>query len=140
MIRAGSTASKEVHVEESKDLVSPNVTWEPWNISREEREERNGQKAKVLWFTGISGAGKSTIAKALEKKLWETGKQTVLLDGDQVRHGLNGDLGFTAKDRKENIRRVGHLARLFYEHGNICLLYTSPSPRDMRRSRMPSSA
>ena len=123
MIRAGSTASKEVHVEESKDLVSPNVTWEPWNISREEREERNGQKAKVLWFTGISGAGKSTIAKALEKKLWETGKQTVLLDGDQVRHGLNGDLGFTAKDRKENIRRVGHLARLFYEHGNI-ILYT----------------
>ena len=63
-------------------MVSPNVTWEPWNISREEREERNGQKAKVLWFTGISGAGKSTIAKALEKKLWETGKQTVLLDGD----------------------------------------------------------
>lgn len=131
MIRAGSTASKEVHVEESKDLVSPNVTWEPWNISREEREERNGQKAKVLWFTGISGAGKSTIAKALEKKLWETGKRTVLLDGDQVRHGLNGDLGFTAKDRKENIRRVGHLARLFYEHGNIVLCtFISPFAND----------
>ena len=85
----------------------------------------------MLWFTGISGAGKSTIAKALEKKLWETGKQTVLLDGDQVRHGLNGDLGFTAKDRKENIRRVGHLARLFYEHGNIVLCtFISPFAND----------
>lgn len=131
MIRAGSTASKKVHVAETKDLVSPNVTWEPWNISREEREERNGQKAKILWFTGISGAGKSTIAKALEKKLWEAGKQTILLDGDQVRHGLNGDLGFVAKDRKENIRRVGHLARLFYEHGNMVLCtFISPYAND----------
>jgi bifunctional enzyme CysN/CysC len=131
MIRAGSTRSKDVNVDEVKDLVSPNVTWEPWNISREEREERNGHGAKVLWFTGISGAGKSTIAKALEKKLWEDNKQTILLDGDQVRHGLNGDLGFTAKDRKENIRRVGHLSRLFYEHGNIVLCtFISPYTND----------
>lgn len=131
MIRAGSTASKEVDVEEAKDLVSPNVTWEPWNISREAREEKAGHKAKVLWFTGISGAGKSTIAKALEKKLWKDNKQTILLDGDQVRHGLNGDLGFSAKDRKENIRRVGHLSRLFYEHGNIVLCtFISPYTND----------
>jgi len=131
MIRAGSTRSKDVEIDEAQDLVSPNVTWEPWNISREEREERHGQKAKVLWFTGISGAGKSTIAKAFEKELWKNGKQTILLDGDQVRHGLNGDLGFTAKDRKENIRRVGHLARLFFEHGNIVLCtFISPYTND----------
>ncbi len=131
MIRAGSTRSKDVDVAEAKDLVSPNVTWEPWNISREERELRNSHKSKVLWFTGISGAGKSTIAKALEIKLWEENKQTILLDGDQVRHGLNGDLGFSAKDRKENIRRVGHLARLFYEHGNIVLCtFISPYAND----------
>ncbi|MEO1023711.1 MAG: sulfate adenylyltransferase subunit CysN [Bacteroidota bacterium] len=131
MIRAGSTRSKNVDVEEAKDLVSPNVTWEPWNISRQEREHRNGHRAKVLWFTGISGAGKSTIAKVLEQKLWEQKKQTILLDGDQVRHGLNGDLGFSAKDRKENIRRVGHLARLFFEHGNIVLCtFISPYAND----------
>lgn len=131
MIRAGSTVSKEIGEEQRTELVSPNVTWEPWNISREEREARNGQKAKVLWFTGISGAGKSTIAKALEKKLWDDGKQTVLLDGDQVRHGLNGDLGFSPNDRKENIRRVGHLSRLFFEHGNIVLCtFVSPYTND----------
>lgn len=131
MIRAGSTRSKDVNVDEAKDLVSPNVTWEPWNIAREEREKKNGHKAKVLWFTGISGAGKSTIAKALEQKLWADNKQTILLDGDQVRHGLNGDLGFSAKDRKENIRRVGHLARLFFEHGNVVLCtFISPYSND----------
>jgi bifunctional enzyme CysN/CysC len=110
---------------------SPNVTWEPWNIPREEREARNGHKAVVLWFTGISGAGKSTIAKALERKLWELGKQTILLDGDQVRHGLNGDLGFSDEDRTENIRRVGETARLFFEHGNIVLCtFVSPFKKD----------
>ena len=128
MIRAGSTVSKQVG-ETTQN--SPNVVWEPWNISKETREERNGHKAQVLWFTGISGAGKSTIAKALEKKLWDEGKQTVLLDGDQVRHGLNGDLGFSPKDRKENIRRVGQLARLFYEHGNIVICtFVSPYKAD----------
>ncbi|PKD44660.1 sulfate adenylyltransferase subunit CysN [Rhodohalobacter barkolensis] len=117
-------------------LVSPNVHWEPWNITREQRETRNGHKAIVLWFTGISGAGKSTIAKALEKKLWEEGKQTVLLDGDQVRHGLNGDLGFSPEDRTENIRRVGEVARLFFEHGNIVLCtFVSPYKEDRDRVR-----
>lgn len=132
MIRAGSTRSRNVEPEaETETMVSPNVSWEPWNISREEREARNGHRAKVLWFTGISGAGKSTIAKALERKLWDEGKQTVLLDGDQVRHGLNGDLGFSPRDRKENIRRVGHLARLFFEHGNIVLCtFVSPYAAD----------
>jgi len=143
MIRAKSTASNGIRAktatrtkEAGKKSVSPNVTWEPWNISREEREKRNGHRASVLWFTGISGAGKSTIAKALEKKLWKEGKQTVLLDGDQVRHGLNGDLGFSAEDRTENIRRVGELARLFFEHGNIVLCtFVSPYKTDRERVR-----
>ena len=125
-----------------RSSVSPNVVWEPWNIPREEREKHNGHKAMVLWFTGISGAGKSTIAKELEKKLWEEGKQTVLLDGDQVRHGLNGDLGFSPKDRKENIRRVGEAARLFFEHGNVVLCtFVSPykADREAVRSLFPEA-
>jgi bifunctional enzyme CysN/CysC len=115
---------------------SPNVVWEPWNITREERQQRNGHKPAVLWFTGISGAGKSTIARAVERKLWEQSCQTMMLDGDQVRHGLNGDLGFSDADRAENIRRVAHLARLFFEHGNIVLSsFISPFrvERDMAR-------
>lgn len=146
MIRAGSTQSK-VESQESKvkdresvkkpstfdirPLTSPDVVWEPWNIPREKREKRNKHKAVVLWFTGISGAGKSTIARALEKKLWDEDKQTILLDGDQVRHGLNGDLGFSPEDRTENIRRVGEVARLFFEHGNIVLCtFVSPYQKD----------
>ncbi|MEX2345307.1 MAG: sulfate adenylyltransferase subunit CysN [Balneolaceae bacterium] len=145
MIRAGSTESngQKAKVERSASgtaKVSPNVSWEPWNIPREEREKRNGHKAKVLWFTGISGAGKSTIAKELEKRLYKEGKQTILLDGDQVRHGLNGDLGFSPEDRAENIRRVGETARLFFEHGNIVLCtFVSPfkADRDNLRKLFP---
>jgi bifunctional enzyme CysN/CysC len=130
MIRAGSTQSTKEN-ETSEKRKSPNVVWESWNIPREVREKRNGHKARVLWFTGISGAGKSTIARELERKLWEEGKQTVLLDGDQVRHGLNGDLGFSQKDRTENIRRVGEVAKLFFEHGNIVLCtFVSPYRED----------
>jgi bifunctional enzyme CysN/CysC len=143
MIRAGSTEAKspkdtsEAGIKGKKTRQkSPNVVWEPWNIPREEREKRNGHKAGLLWFTGISGAGKSTIAKELERKLWEKGKQTVLLDGDQVRHGLNGDLGFSAADRTENIRRVGEVARLFYEHGNIVICtFVSPFSKDREAAR-----
>ena len=135
MIRAGSTISgedvSESEAEQALPASSPNVVWEPWNVPREERESRNGHPGKVLWFTGISGAGKSTIAKALEKRLWEDGKQTMLLDGDQVRHGLNRDLGFSPSDRTENIRRVGETARLFFEHGNIVLCtFVSPYRKD----------
>jgi bifunctional enzyme CysN/CysC len=143
MIRSGTTGSngqgkstEDESAASPSSSVSPNVVWEEWNIPREEREKRNGHEAKVLWFTGISGAGKSTIAKALEKKLWEEGKQTVLLDGDQVRHGLNGDLGFSPHDRAENIRRVGEVARLFFEHGNIVLCtFVSPYQKDRDRAR-----
>lgn len=119
-----------------KPSTSPDVVWEPWNIPRSEREERNGHPAMVLWFTGLSGSGKSTIARKLERKLFEAGKRTMLLDGDQVRHGLNGDLGFSDADRRENIRRVAHLARLFYEQGNIVICtFISPfrEERDFAR-------
>ncbi|MEX0994620.1 MAG: adenylyl-sulfate kinase, partial [Balneolaceae bacterium] len=154
LIRAGSTESEldQPLLEEDKPLkedvvkpdtdidsqaqVSPNVHWEPWNISREEREKRNGHKAVIFWLTGISGAGKSTIAKELEKRLWDDGKQTILLDGDQIRHGLCGDLGFRPADRTENIRRVGEVARLFFEHGNIVICtFVSPYKKDRDRVR-----
>ncbi|MEX2639124.1 MAG: sulfate adenylyltransferase subunit CysN [Balneolales bacterium] len=132
MIRAVSSNSKPQNGRQT----SPDVTWEPWNITREERERRHGHKAAVLWFTGISGAGKSTIAKALEKKLYGQGAQTMLLDGDQVRHGLCGDLGFSPRDRTENIRRVGETARLFFEQGNIVLCtFVSPYRRDREEVR-----
>jgi bifunctional enzyme CysN/CysC len=137
MIRPGSTTSAESKgLMENQPDRSPNVVWEPWNISREEREARNGHESVVLWFTGISGAGKSTIAKALETSLWKDKKQTMLLDGDQVRHGLNGDLGFTDSDRAENIRRIGEVSRLFFEHGNIVLCtFVSPFRNDRDRVR-----
>lgn len=137
MIRAQSTNSKLTTQHPTLNTQhSPNTVWDPWNIPSEERERRNGHKAKVLWFTGISGSGKSTIAKAVERKLWEKSKQTILLDGDQMRHGLNGDLGFSMEDRQENIRRVGEVARLFYEHGNIVLCtFVSPYMEDRERIR-----
>jgi len=146
MIRAASSGEDQAEppstprTAEAKQTVSPNVAWEPWNIPLEVREARNGHKSAMIWFTGISGAGKSTIAKELEMRLWKEGKQTVLLDGDQIRHGLCGDLGFSASDRSENIRRVGEVARLFYEHGNVVICtFVSPFREDRLnvRNRFP---
>jgi bifunctional enzyme CysN/CysC len=115
---------------------SPNVQWDAWNISREEREKKNGHEAIVLWFTGLSGSGKSTIARAVERKLFDAGCRTMLLDGDQMRHGLNGDLSFSASDRTENIRRVGEVSRLFFEQGSIVLCtFVSPFRDDRERAR-----
>jgi bifunctional enzyme CysN/CysC len=115
---------------------SPNVVWEDLNVPREERESRNGHQAAVMWLTGLSGSGKSTIAKELERRLYDRGCQTMMLDGDNVRHGLSGDLGFSARDRKENIRRVGEVARLFFEQGNITLCtFVSPYQEDRDRVR-----
>ncbi|HEY5220421.1 MAG TPA: sulfate adenylyltransferase subunit CysN [Gemmatimonadaceae bacterium] len=119
---------------------SPNVVWEGWNISREVRQVRNGHKAAVLWFTGLSGSGKSTIARGLERRLFERGCHTMLLDGDTLRHGLNADLKFGAADRTENIRRVGEVARLFFEQGAIVLCtFVSPfrKDRDAVRAKLP---
>jgi bifunctional enzyme CysN/CysC len=119
---------------------STNVVWEFGGVTLEMREQNNGHKATVLWFTGLSGSGKSTIAKKLEQRLFKLGSQTMFLDGDNLRHGLNGDLGFADSDRKENIRRVAEVARLGFGHGQIVLCsFISPfqSERDFARSILP---
>jgi bifunctional enzyme CysN/CysC len=116
--------------------VSPDVVWEAWNIDRATRETRTGHRAIVVWFTGMSGAGKSTIARALERALFARGHLTMLLDGDQVRHGLCGDLGFSPADRRENIRRVGEVAKLFFEQGSVVLCsFVSPFRADREGAR-----
>jgi bifunctional enzyme CysN/CysC len=115
---------------------SPDVVWEGWNITLQERAARNTHKAVVLWFTGLPGSGKSTIARAVERRLFAEGCQTILLDGDQVRHGLNGDLGFSPGDRRENIRRTGEVAALFYRQGCLTLCsFVSPFREDRARVR-----
>jgi bifunctional enzyme CysN/CysC len=116
--------------------ISPDVVWESWNIDRATREARSGHRAVAVWFTGMSGAGKSSIARALERALFDRGRRTMLLDGDQVRHGLCGDLGFSAADRRENIRRVGEVAKLFFEQGSVVLCsFVSPFRADREGTR-----
>jgi bifunctional enzyme CysN/CysC len=117
-----------------------NVHWQSIDVSKENRSFLMGQKPAILWFTGLSGSGKSTIANALEKMLHAEGRHTMLLDGDNVRHGLNKDLGFTDADRVENIRRIGEVARLMTEAGLIVITsFISPfrAERDMVRSLVP---
>ncbi len=115
---------------------STNVVWHRATVTRNRREQQNGHKSVVLWFTGLSGSGKSTLAHALEEKLHQLGCRTYVLDGDNVRHGLCGDLGFSDADRKENIRRVGEAARLFVEAGTIVLTaFISPFREDRERVR-----
>jgi len=140
MMRTDSRTLAEVtaEVEQTSHAprVSPNVVWDIGEVDREAREERNAHKAMVVWFTGLSGSGKSTIAKALEKQLFEEGKQVVRLDGDNVRHGLCGDLGFAEDDRRENIRRVAEVAKLFFETGHIVLCcFISPYEKDRAFAR-----
>jgi bifunctional enzyme CysN/CysC len=113
-----------------------NVHWQAMDVRKSTRAERNGQKACVLWFTGLSGAGKSTIANIVEKKLFALGHRTYLMDGDNVRHGLNKDLGFTAQDRVENIRRVAEVSRLMVDAGLIVLVsFISPFRAERRMAR-----
>jgi adenylylsulfate kinase len=102
------------------------------SISRKEKEKRLGQSGKVLWFTGLSGSGKSTLALGLERKLFDEGKQVVLLDGDNIRTGINNNLGFSLEDRQENIRRIAEVAKLFVEQGIICLVSFISPTRAMR--------
>ena len=104
-----------------------NISWHKTNITQEIRSKNKQQKPCVLWFTGLSGSGKSTIADELEKKLHELGKHTMLLDGDNVRHGLNKDLGFTDQDRVENIRRIAEVSKLMVSSGLITIVsFISP--------------
>jgi bifunctional enzyme CysN/CysC len=117
-----------------------NIHWQAVDINRIARASQKGQTAAVLWFTGLSGAGKSTIANLVEKRLFALGRHSVLLDGDNIRHGLNRDLGFTDTDRVENIRRVGEVARLMADAGLIVLVsFISPfrSERRMARDLLP---
>jgi len=119
---------------------STNVVWEQSLISRQDRETLNGHKSFVLWFTGLSGSGKSTLAHAVEKKLYERGCRAFVLDGDNVRHGLSSNLGFSEDDRKENIRRIGEAAKLMTEAGIIALTaFISPfrADREMVRGLFP---
>ncbi len=113
-----------------------NVHWQALDVDKSARAGQKGQKPAVLWFTGLSGSGKSTIANLVERALFAEGRHTYLLDGDNVRHGLNRDLGFTDADRVENIRRVGEAAKLFVDAGLIVLVsFISPFRSERRMAR-----
>ncbi|MEN8174623.1 MAG: adenylyl-sulfate kinase [Pseudomonadota bacterium] len=117
-----------------------NLYWHEGHVDRSHRETRNKHKSFVLWFTGLSGAGKSTLAHAAESALFGLGNQVIVLDGDNVRHGLCSDLGFSEEDRHENLRRIGEMSKLFVEAGVIVLAaFISPyrSDRERVRSMLP---
>ena len=110
---------------------SSNVVWHNATVTRLRREQQNGHRGGLFWFTGLSGAGKSTLAHTVEEKLYQQGYRTFVLDGDNVRHGLCADLGFTEQDRRENIRRIGHMAMLYVEAGIVVLTaFISPFRAD----------
>jgi adenylylsulfate kinase len=116
--------------------VTENVVWQGLSVTKERRYEVTGHKACILWFTGLSGSGKSTLANAVEESLHREGRLTYLLDGDNIRHGLNRDLGFSTEDRMENIRRIGEVARLFCDAGLIVLTsFISPFQKDRDQVR-----
>lgn len=113
-----------------------NIVWHEATVVRSRREKQNGHKGCVVWFTGLPSSGKSTVAHCVEEKLFQRGCHTLVLDGDNVRHGLCADLGFSAQDRAENIRRIGEVAKLFIEAGVIVLTaFISPFRADRDRVR-----
>lgn len=115
---------------------SSNVVWHHATVTRELRAKLNGHGSALLWFTGLSGSGKSTLAHAVEEKLYDIGCRTYVLDGDNIRHGLNGDLGFSIEDRSENIRRIGEVGKLFVDAGFVCMTaFISPLISDRERVR-----
>jgi adenylylsulfate kinase len=117
--------------DQHKETRATNITWHEGHVTREERAQLLGQKGCTIWFTGLSGSGKSTIAFTLEHALVQRGRLAYVLDGDNIRHGLNKNLGFTAADREENIRRIGEVAKLFADTGVITLTsFISPYRKD----------
>ncbi len=117
-------------------MSATNIVWHKASVTRTRREELNQHKSIMLWFTGLSGAGKSTLAHAVEERLFQMNCRTFVLDGDNVRHGLCADLGFSDEARTENIRRVGQAAKLFLEAGVIVLTaFISPFRSDRQRVR-----
>jgi len=112
-------------------MTNENIIWHLHNVTKDERSKQKKQRPCILWFTGLSGSGKSTIAGAVEQKLFELGHHTYLLDGDNVRHGLNKDLGFSDVDRVENIRRIGELSKLMIDAGLLVMTaFISPFKAD----------
>lgn len=115
---------------------STNITWHETSVTKELRREKNKHHSNVLWFTGLSGSGKSTVANAVASRLFEMDIKSYVLDGDNIRHGLNSDLGFSEEDRKENIRRIGEVAKLFVDSGQIVLTaFISPFQADRQLVR-----
>ena len=116
--------------------INPDIRWHNATVDRDLRRIQSGHKSVILWFTGLSGSGKSTLAHAVEKALFDMGCRTFVFDGDNVRHGLCADLGFTLQDRQENIRRIGEMSKLFIEAGVIALTaFISPFKEDRDRVR-----
>jgi adenylylsulfate kinase len=116
--------------------MSTNIVWHSSTIAKVDRQELNQHKSAVIWFTGLSGAGKSTLANAVEHKLYDMKIRSYVLDGDNIRHGLNKGLGFSDEDRKENIRRIGEVAKLFVDSGQFALTaFISPFREDREQVR-----
>ena len=116
--------------------MKPSIVWHEAAVSKEDRRQINGHGSAVLWFTGLSGSGKSTLANATDRYLSRLGVNSCVLDGDNIRHGLNRDLGFTEADRKENIRRIGEVAKLFVNSGQFALTaLISPYRKDREAVR-----
>ncbi|PLT32941.1 adenylyl-sulfate kinase [Bacillus sp. V5-8f] len=112
-------------------MASTNVTWHDSSVSKDVRRGQNGHHSFVIWFTGLSGSGKSTVANAVASKLFKDRISNYVLDGDNIRHGLNKDLGFSEEDRKENIRRIGEVSKLFVDSGQVVLTaFISPFQAD----------
>jgi adenylyl-sulfate kinase len=117
-------------------LVERNIYWQDFSVSRKDRVNLKGHNPAIIWLTGFSGAGKTTLSKEIEKGLHDMGVHTYLLDGDNIRHGLNRDLGFSKEDRKENIRRIAEVAKLFADAGLVVICaFITPYEEDRREIR-----